>query len=62
MQYWKCLLGTDETLKPNGDFEQWGFLADAIDKNLPVFEHMKLQRDLDHKMRNLVQDHLEKKH
>ena len=56
------MLGTDPTLKPNGDFEQWGFLSDAMMENLPVFEHMKQQRDLDYKMRKLVQNHLRDKH
>jgi hypothetical protein len=37
MQYWKCMLGTDQSLRPNGSFEQWGFLSDAMMENLPVF-------------------------
>jgi len=44
------------------DFHNWEFLSDAMFDELPVFQHMIQQRDLDYKMRLLHDEHESKKY
>jgi hypothetical protein len=44
------------------DFHNWEFLSDAMFDDLPVFQHMVQQRDLDYKMRVLYDEHESKKY